>query len=144
MRTLLALSFVLAFALPGISAADQAVRFNQVEVHYNAVATDFLSPQVAKSYGITRSHYRGLLTISVLADQAKGAPQAVAAKVSAYRVNMADQLANIDMREVKEAHAIYYLGTFHISRPETLTFHVNVTPHGKTQAYQVKFTRDFD
>ena len=52
--------------LSDTSEAQQAQDFGDYVVHYTALNTNFIPPQVAKGYGIHRSPSRALLNITVL------------------------------------------------------------------------------
>jgi hypothetical protein len=110
--------------------AERSQTFGDLTVHYNVITTDTLTPEIARAYNITRSKYRGLLTVSVLRPNKLGVGEPVAAKMDAYAVNLSEQLRNIDMREVREGRAIYYLGTFSVAPQETLRFTVNIHAEG--------------
>lgn len=122
--------------------AEQAEKFGNLEVHYNAMLTTDLLPEVAKAYRIDRSQTRGILTISVLKKNAMGVAQPIPAKLTAYLVNLSNQLGNVDMREIKEGSAIYYLGEFRVVPPNTLRFTVKVEAGGEP-AHEVTFTQKF-
>jgi len=53
-------SVLLAFTmlLPHSAAAENSKDFGEYVVHFNALATDVLPPQVAREYRITRSRNR--------------------------------------------------------------------------------------
>ena len=139
MKTLIGLlALVLA---PSAAMAEQSVKFGDIEVHYNAMPTSELLPEVAKNYKLERSQTRGLLTISVIKKNQLGVGQPIKAEVTAHFVNQYSQLGGIDMREVQEGPAIYYLGEFRMSPPDTLKFTANVKPQGSTQTYKVEFDR---
>ena len=90
--------------------------FGNYEVHYNALRTDALTPEVARAYGIQRSANRVMLNVAVLrkeADHAPRKPVEADVKVDAYNLN--GQLKNIEMRRVSEGEAIYYIGEVSIS-----------------------------
>lgn len=137
--SLCALSLVLAIAFN--AAAERVKRFDGYEVHYNVVRTDFLTPAVAKSYGINRSSTRGLLTVSVLKQDGKGS-LAVPSAVTAYSVNLNSQLNTIAMREIREGKAVYYIGEFRVSPPETLKFGIQAKPKADTPL-NVEFNQKF-
>lgn len=122
--------------------AEIAQKFGDLEIHYNALSTDELLPEVARSYKIERSKTRGLLTMSVLKRNKLGALNPIPAKLSAYVVNPQQQLANIDMREVREGTAIYYLGEFRMVPPETLKFTATVEANGEPKR-ELKFEQKF-
>ena len=98
---------------------------------------------MAKHYGITRSKSRGLLNIVVQKTVLNNPVEPVAAKVSAQAVNLNGQLKELDVREVREGTAIYYLSDFRVSDQETLDFTVDVRPAGDTSSHQVKFRQQF-
>src|SRR5512143_2602500 len=113
-----------------VARAEISQKFGPLEVHYNALTTDELLPEVARSYKIERSKTRGLLTMSVLRQNKVGAPTPVPARIRVYVTNLNQQLANIEMREVKEGNAIYYLGEFRVVPPDTLKFTATVEVAG--------------
>lgn len=111
--------------------AEISQKFGPLEVHYNAISTDELLPEVARAYRIERSKTRGLVTMSVLKKNAVGGLTPVPAKISIYVTNLNRQLANIDMREIREGTAIYYLGEFRMALPDTLKFTATVEAAGE-------------
>lgn len=133
---------LLAILLLPAAQAEQAQRFGDLEVHYNAMPSTELSPEVAKNYRIDRSPTRGILTIAVLRKNAMGVAQPVAARLDAYLVNLNNQLGSIDMREVREGGAIYYLGEFRVVPPNTLKFTVGVEVNGEPRR-EVTFSQKF-
>lgn len=122
--------------------AEQAQKFGNLEVHYNAMLSTELLPDVAKAYKIDRSPTRGILTVSVLRKNAMGVAQPVPAKLTAYMVNLSNQLGDISMREIKEGNAVYYLGEFRVVPPNTLKFTLTVDANGDPQR-EVSFSQKF-
>jgi hypothetical protein len=118
-------------AATAVSHAEIAQKFGAYEVHYNALATDELSPEVARAYKIERSKTRGMVTMSVLKKNAVGVLSPVPAKLTVYVTNLSQQLANVEMREIKEGTAIYYLGEFRVTPPDTLKFTATVEVAGE-------------
>ena len=114
-----------------VAHAEIMQRFGQFEIHYNAVTTDELLPEVARAYKIERSKTRGLLTMSVLKKNKVGVPSPVPARISVYATNLTLQLASVPMREIKEGTAIYYLGEFRVAPPDTLKFTATVEVPGE-------------
>jgi Domain of unknown function (DUF4426) len=140
MRTLLA---VLGLLTAIAASADQSAKFGDVEVHYNAMPTSDLLPEVAKAYAIERSKTRGLLTVSVLKKNRLGVAEPIMAKIKASAVNQYAQLIPIDMREIKEGSAIYYLGVFRVAPPDTYVFSLEIMPAGKSKPLKTEFRRQF-
>ncbi|MHB0974382.1 MAG: DUF4426 domain-containing protein [Thiobacillus sp.] len=114
-----------------VAHAEIMQRFGQFEIHYNAMTTDELLPEVARAYKIERSKTRGLLTMSVLKKNKVGVPSPVPARISVYATNLTLQLASVPMREIKEGTAIYYLGEFRVAPPDTLKFTATVEVPGE-------------
>ncbi len=141
MKTLVTLLLLFFGAAPAFAA--QMVTFGKYQIHYNAISTANLAPTVARNYQINRSKHRLLLTIAVLRRDEPKIAQAVPATVTANAVNMSDQLQTIDMREIKEGSAIYYIGVGRVTPPATLTFNVAITLKGEKTPHQVKFRHQF-
>ena len=150
-RILIALSLlalVSACGGPGESAtvpAAQPAGASNVDigdhiVHFSAMSTDQLSPEVARAYTIVRSKNRAMLNVSVLtkADQTP-----VSADVTVKTVNLTGQLKNVTMRRINEGDAIYYIGEVGIANRETLVFDISVTPEGVDRPSEVRFKREF-
>jgi hypothetical protein len=124
-------------SVAAVAHAEISQKFGPLEIHYNAITTDELTPDVARAYKIERSKTRGLVTISVLKQNLVGAPTPVPAKLTLYVTNLSQQLANIDMREIKEGAAIYYLGEFRVTPPDTLKFTATVEVTGEPKREMV-------
>lgn len=122
--------------------AEQAQKFGDVEIHYNAMLSTDLLPDVAKNYKIDRSPTRGIVTVSVLKKNAMGVAQPIPARLTAYMVNLSNQLGDISLREIKEGSAIYYLGEFRVVPPNTLKFTVIVEANGEPKR-EVMFSQKF-
>jgi hypothetical protein len=131
--------------VPTAQPAEESFRdFGNYEVHYNAVRTDALTPEVARLYGIQRSTNRVMLNVTVLHKEANRAPRKpieADVKVDAYNLN--GQLKNLQLRRVSEREAIYYIGEISIGGTEILVFDIAVTPPGETAPLTVKFKREF-
>ena len=141
------LSTIFLVAILGFSCraeAQQSQDFGDYVVHYNALNTNFIPPQVAQGYGIRRSSSRALLNLTVLKKVMDNPGTPVSAKVSASGTNLTGQLREIEIRELKDTEgAIYYIGEFPIHNLETYNFSVNVQPEGETEPLLVKFRQQF-
>jgi hypothetical protein len=85
------------------------------EVHYIALNTTFLTPDIAKNYGIVRSRYNALINISVLDRQNKQAQSVV---LTGQARNLLGVLKTLSFKQVKEGEAIYYLAVLPFSDRE--------------------------
>ncbi|HEY5810605.1 MAG TPA: DUF4426 domain-containing protein [Povalibacter sp.] len=134
-----------AKAPPAQELSETFREFGNYEVHFNALRTDTLTPEIARSYGIQRSSNRVMLNVTLLrkeADHAPRKPVNASVQVDAYNLN--GQLKNLEMRRIAEGEAIYYIGETSISGAEILVFDIKVTPEGETQPLEVKLKREFD
>jgi hypothetical protein len=127
------------FALP--SWAGQFKTIKDVEVHYSAFNSTFLTAQVARSYKLKRNGYSAILNISVLDNSQAGKP-AITADISGTSKNLIGQTRQLSFREVKEGDAIYYLAEFPITEEEQLTFNLDVNA-GIKGTGRLQFTQKF-
>lgn len=145
MMKLLLKTLVLFTALTSLPAiAQQAQEFEDYTIHYNALNSSLITPEVAKAYGIRRSDSRALINISVMKNGADQSVTAVNAKVTASGRNLTGQTRNIDMREIDDGDgAIYYIGELSVRNMETFDFTVLVTPDGQHEPFSVRFRQQF-
>lgn len=125
-----------------MTEAQQREAFGDYVIHYNTVTTDFLQPQIARLYGITRSSNRAILTVTVLKKRTRAAAAPVRARIQVNAVNLNNQIKSMTMREIIEGGAIYYIGEFPISNEETLDFDLQVSTHDGI-SHAVAFRRQF-
>lgn len=118
--------------------------FGDYVLHFTALPTNVLTPEIASSYGITRSANRVLLNVSILKKTEGTTDVPVAGKVNASAVNLNGQAKNLSVREIREGEAIYYVGDVAISGEEALVFSVEAQPTGATGVpLSVRFQRQF-
>ncbi|MGK2953451.1 MAG: DUF4426 domain-containing protein [Thiobacillus sp.] len=129
-------------SVAAVAHAEIAQKFGPIEIHYNALTTNDLMPEVARAYKIDRSKTRGMVTMSVLKQNEVGALSPLPAKLTIYATNLNQQLTNIEMREIKEGSAIYYLGEFRVTPPDTLKFTATVEVNGQPTR-EVVFNQKF-
>ncbi len=142
-KTTIAFCFSLLAALSAPVFAENSQDFGDYVVHFNALNTTYLPPSTTREYDIRRSKNRGMVNITVLSKTLGTAGKPVAAQVGAVASNLTGQKRTIDLREIHEGPAIYYIGDFPITNEETLRFRVNVTPEGQKDTYEVNFKQQF-
>jgi len=144
MKTLLKTLALLAVMTSFAATAQQAEVFDDYTVHYNALSSSMISPEVAKAYGIRRSDSRALINISVLKNSENQLPVPVKATVTASGRNLTGQTREVEMREINEGEdAIYYIGELSVRNMETFDFSVMVTPEGQSKPFNIKFRQQF-
>lgn len=136
------LQSLLGLVLLGCVAAAQAESqdFGDYTVHYIAVNSTFISPDIAAQYGIERNRRGAFLNISVLKNEADGSTTPVAATISGGKQNLMQQTGDISFKEVREGEAIYYIGQFEFSNAELLRFKVQVQPEHSGPTYNIEWT----
>lgn len=144
LSSLRALFFGLALViLSPVLHAEQKVVQSGYEIHYSAIPSSFLTPEVAQAYGLTRSRVMALLNIAVLKINEDGSTTPVNALVSGEAKNLVQQVKYLQFRQIKEVDAIYYISTFRFSNEEQLTFDINVQPDPNQPAIKLRFSQTF-
>jgi hypothetical protein len=131
-------------AQPAQASAESFKEFGKYEVHYNAVRADQIPAEIARAHGIERSKNRVMLNVTMLRKDADHAPRKpVKGTVSVDAYNLNGQLKNMEVRQVTEGEAIYYIGTVSISGSEILVFDIKALPENEATPLEVKFKREF-
>ncbi len=127
------------------SKAQKSLDLGEFVVHYNALNSNLLPPQMTQAYGIQRSPNRAILTITALKKGENNEPGTpVRADVTASAVNLSGQRRNIDMREITDLNgAVYYIGVMTVYNLEKFRFTVNLKIEGLEELAVVKFSQQF-
>ena len=131
------------FCLPWLCHAEQSQSFGDYTVHYSAFTTDVLNPAVARNYHIQRSKNRALLNVSVLKKVMGTTSKPVRATISGSAINLNQQLRDLDVRELTEDGAIYYIALVNVSNNETLKYTLHIIPEGETTPFTLSFDQAF-
>ena len=129
--------------MPAIAWAGTSQTFGDYTIYYSAFTSDTLQPAVAKSYGITRSKNLGLLSVSIVKKSLSPLGTPVKAQVKADVTNLTGQLKTVEIREVDDGSAVYYLSEIYVSHKEVLDFVLYVTPNEESSPFVVKFRQQF-
>ena len=141
MRPFFAILLVLTLVFAGPATAQNSLRAGEYVLHWSAVPTTMLTPEVARQAGITRSANRALVNIAVRRGP-DGADVAVPATVRIAVTNLAGQRELLDVREHREGDAIYYLAQARVAGEDTLTFEVEALPQG-ARPLRTTFRQEF-
>ena len=131
-------SLILVGLFSAHTLAEQKVSLADWDVHYIALNTTFLTPEVAKQYGIVRSKFNGLINISVL-DKTTQEPQSLL--LSGEAKNLLGTVKKLSFKKVTEGKAIYYLATLPFSDQEQ--YRISVLINDGTQQKTFKFQHKF-
>lgn len=130
--------------LPSPAQAESFRDVGNFEVHYNALHSKQISPAIAQNYGIKRSKNRGLINIAILRkENTENMMTPTEGAITAVWNNNRGQMSSIELRQIKESNAIYYIGDFKIENGERLNFTVSVRPEYQGMSHTIKFHRTF-
>jgi len=121
-------SLVMMLMLPLSALAENSTRTGGYTIHHNALTTDSLPVQVATAYGIQRSRSRALLNVAVVRDEPGTMGTPVHAQIRAVARNLYGQIRPIELREIVEDKAIYYIADFPVAHREMLHFQFEILP----------------
>lgn len=140
---------LLLLVLPPLQA-QQSQDFGEYVVHFNALNSTLIPPDVAKQYGIQRSDSRALLSITVLKKVLDTPGTPVHAQITASATNLTGQRRELTLREIEDrpsgeedSGAVYYVGQFTARNMETYNFVVEVVPDGEEEPLVVRFRQQF-
>lgn len=136
----LILTALLAFSCASYTNAENMKKMDDINVHYMAINSTFLTPEIAKAYGLERSRFKGLVNISVLDNSQKGNPAKTVIMTGKAR-NDVGQIKSLEFTEVKEGNAVYYLAQVSYANEETIYFDINISDKGKQ--HNLKFSQKF-
>jgi hypothetical protein len=143
-QLLVVLTLLGALICSNVVRAQQSQDFGNYVVHYNALNTNLIPPQVAQGYGIKRSSSRALLNVAVLKKVMDTPGTPVGAKVTARGVNLTGQMRELQIREIKDSeNAIYYVAEFPVHNLESYRFEINVAIEGEAEPLIVRFAQQF-
>jgi hypothetical protein len=108
-------------------------------VHYQAVNSTFLTPEIAEQYGIVRSENGAFLNVAVLRNESDGSTTPVTATINGVKHNLLQQSEALEFREVREGEAIYYIGQFKFSNAEIVRFTLEVSPEGNEPGHTIEW-----
>jgi len=117
--------------------------FGDYTVHFSAMSTDLLEPEIARTYNIVRSKNRAMLNISIIRKIEGTTGESVTADIQIAANNLTGQVKNLVLRKVQEGDAIYYIGDVQVANAETLIFDLDVKPEDSATRFPVRFSRQF-
>lgn len=131
---------LLLFCLP--AAAEQRVEQDGYIVHYAALRTTDLTPEVARQFDVRRRGKQALLVLN--AQRLEGGRAVPVPATATGRVtSLLGHLQKLDLRPVQEGPVHYVLAEFETLNREYLTVDVQLTPAGAARPIQIKFQQQF-
>ncbi len=111
-------------------------------VYYSVFNSQFISPDVAQSYGIVRAPNRAMVNISVTKIKDDGSETlGQPASIEGYAQNLMAVKTNLDFRPIEHPGTVYYIAEFRYSSREVINFYFDVTPQGEAKPIQLAFSK---
>jgi hypothetical protein len=139
MRNLVAVIAVLCSFAVG---AEQFVDDGPYRVHYAAINTTSLTPEVARQFGVSRTRNEILLVLNAQ-QRIDGRYLPVPATASGTATTLLGHVQKLALRPVREADVHYVVAAFQTLDGEYMTIDAQVLPEGANAAVQVKFRQQF-
>lgn len=121
----------------GPAFAQQTQTVGEYTVYSSAFPSGFLTPEVARQYGILRSRAKGVLLVSV-----KRRGQPATAQVEAQFAPGGGRMQPLPLRPVRTDGTVSYIGSFPIADGESRQFLVRVEPPN-VEPITLSFTQEF-
>ncbi|XGA79544.1 DUF4426 domain-containing protein [Halomonas sp. CH40] len=127
------------------ACAQQYTQVGDYQIHYSAISTDFLSPEVAQTYGIQRSVGLGLVNVSVLQEQEDGSMAPVSASIegSVGELSGSSSEESLRFKTMRENDTINQISTFTLRHDEPMRFVLDVRYDRNAEPETVSFVERF-
>ncbi|KYL36811.1 MULTISPECIES: DUF4426 domain-containing protein [Pseudoalteromonas] len=147
MQRLIKFCFIacLVLAFNAHSAQEQGAQYKELgpwQVHYIAFPSTFIQPQIAKTYDLERSGYKGIVNISILKNDTDKTAQKATLQGTAR--NLLGNKQSLNFKEVVEGDSVYYLAQVDYTNEEILRFEIEIQQGNQFQTlkFQQKFYVD--
>lgn len=124
--------------------ADEAGQYQQsgrFQIHYMALSTTFLTPEISKNYNIKRSRYNAFVNVSILDTLVAGHPP-IRGKLTGKAVNLTGNTRVLEFKEVIEGDAIYYIAELPFRNEERYTINIQASNKDGLNS-QISFKQQF-
>ncbi len=140
LRTIIC-TLILTFGIVGSTNAEQKQSVGNFDIHYIALGSTFLTPNVATTYGIQRSNYTGIVNVSVLDTSKEGTPS-IPVEISGIANNLLDARVELTFREIREGEAIYYIAEVPYRDDQEINFQISIKSGNRLNT-QLAFKQKF-
>lgn len=113
-----------------LSQAEIKKDLGDWEVHYIALTSTFLTPEIARANNIVRSSKNALINISVLDKRSK---EAQMVEIRGTARNLLGTTKTLTFKQVNEGDAIYYLASVSFTNKEVLRFDIDISQGNSNQ-----------
>jgi hypothetical protein len=128
--------------LPGAARAEQFVQDGEYLVHYAALPTITLAPDIARKFGLTRSKRYALLVLNAQRGTLEKNVSITATGEGEAR-SLIGHVQKLALRQAREGDVHYLLAEVEALNQEFLVFDLRVLPDGATKPLLITFTQQF-
>lgn len=137
------LALLIALLLGPTAHAQQAITEGDVIVHYSAVRTTQLTPDVARNFEVRRSRNRALVVLNAQIDRGGALPEPIAASATGTVTSLLGHRQRLTLTPRQEGPVHYVMGTFETLDSEYLTLDLEVLPEGASAPIRVRWQQQF-
>lgn len=127
----------------GGAHAEQYLDHGDYRIHYNALNSTALTPDVARRYGVTRSGQEALLVLSPQQRDADGVYRSVPAQGKGRARSLLGHLTPLKLRPIRDGDAHYLVADFKILDGEFLKLELDILPTGAAAPIPLSFQQQF-
>ena len=122
-----------------ITSAEQFKESGDLQVHYIALPTTFLTPAIASAYNIKRSKYTGFINITLL--NKNNSLKAEKGKLAGTGKNLIGQTEKLEFKEITEGESVYYIAVYPFTNEEIVNFNIKI--ESENSHHNLKFQHKF-
>lgn len=137
------LSALFLLCLSTVSLAEQAVRSGDYIIHYSALRTTALTPEVARQFEVRRSRKQALLVLNAQIDRGGPLPEPIPATATGTVTSLLGHRQTLQLEPRQEGQVHYVIASFETIEREFLTLDLQVLPEGATTPIPVKWQQQF-
>ena len=146
MRFVSLLATVILLASSNLSAAPNQQKWSKRSgehmVYYSVFNSQFINPEVAKSYNIVRAPNRALINISVTRVKDDGSETlGQPSTIEGYAQNLMGVVTPLNFRAISHPGTVYYIAEFRYSSREVINFYVDAKPDGTNKPIELAFSK---
>ena len=123
--------------------AEQFVREGDYIVHYVALPSTSITPEIARHFGITRSGGLSLLVLNAQRETAPGKTISLPATATGTVSSLIGHVQDLELQPAREGDVHYVLAQFQAVDQEILQFDLLITPQGASKPLTLKFQQQF-
>lgn len=141
MRKIFALTSLILLTVTALAQTGMPYKqFGDIRAHFSAFNSNFLDPEIASAYDITRGEGKGIVNIAVVPEGAGAGRPAV---VDGTVTNILAQQQSLEFFEIREGDAVYYLAPFNFEDEDPMTFKIQIQADENARSHSLTFQRTF-